>query len=286
MIFSVEEHKSLAKWYAFNLEVDSTDVDTYHQGSSYIMTWLTKNSPKKSELSFDEIFSLLIEGIKKECGASSEEQSNRMVTELQKIAEKSSGHGRKRRLKALSEACVELYTNNASLYEIINQTLRDNDVSKMNSIGPICYLLYDYIGKQAFQDRIFSSLISRLVHRKGNRRLVVYRGDLISAEELLQYRQAVAGTRKNCFKWVCFMSTSRREKVALAFAQNILYHIDLGRYRSNDQYADISMFSRYPGEQEILLRAGVRFRVDRIQPPSFINFNHVHIHILPSYIAA
>ena len=284
-ISSLEEHKRLEQRYGFNLEVDNTDVDTHYQGSENIMTWFTKVSPEKSKLSFDEIFSLLIKGIK-ECGAGSAEETDRIITDLQKIAEKPSGHGDKCRLEALREQCVKLYTREMPLYKIINRTLRANDESKMDSIGPICFLLYEYIGKQAFKHRIFSSPISHLVNRKDNQRLTVYRGDRVSASKLNQYREAVAGTVKNCFKWVCFASTSRKQKEAVRFTKNTLYHIDLSRYKSNDQYADISGISSHPHEQEILLSPGVRFRVDRITRPNFKGVTHVHIHILPSQIAA
>lgn len=284
-ISSLVENKRLAQRYGFNLEPDSTDLDTYHQGSMFIMSWVMKISPKKLKISSKEIFPLLIEGIEKELGEDSDARPNSLVNNLGKVTKDRSIRGNKTYLKELSQTCVKYYTKNSALYNIINQTLRDNDESKVDALGPICFLMYDYIGKQAFQSRFFSGPIYQIINRKDTKSLVVYRGDRISKEKLDRYRQAV-GNAKNCFKWLCFVSTSREELIALTFAKNVFYHIDLSRYKSNDQYADISELSVYPSEKEILLRPGVRFRVDQIEVRNATDLTHVHIHILPSYIAS
>ncbi|CAF1159147.1 unnamed protein product [Rotaria sp. Silwood1] len=114
--------------------------------------------------------------------------------------------------------------------------------------------------------------------------MVVYRGDKVSAKKLDEYRQA-AGNKKKCFKWLCFVSTSTNVNMASKFIKNVLYEIDLGRYRWNDQFADISSISVFETEDEILLRPGVRFCVDKVERQSTTARELVFIHVLPSYIS-
>ncbi|CAF3101005.1 unnamed protein product [Rotaria sp. Silwood2] len=114
--------------------------------------------------------------------------------------------------------------------------------------------------------------------------MIVYRGDTITKEKLDDYCQA-AGNINRYFKWLCFVSTSIDKDIAEIFGTNVIYKIDLGRYEWNDQFVDISNLSNYPSEKEILLRPGVRFRVDQVDIDENTSRAYVHIHVLPSYIS-
>ena len=285
-VVSISESKALRleERYGFPLESDSADVDTHYQGSLFIVTWLQKISKDRPEVTCDQVFHLLIQGIGKEANENPKTGTRKLLDSLHTVASQYSTCGNKKRLEMLSEACVTLYSGNSFLYQIVNKILRDNNLEKMETLGPFCYLLYDYIGRQSVHNRFLLSHFRQMLDRRRIKSLLVYRGDKISEDKLRQYSEA-AGDMKRSFKWLCFVSTSKDQDVARRFAKNVFYEIDLGRYKSNDQFADIVKIAVFPDEQEVLLRPGVRFRVDKLQSDPRTHLTHVHIHVLPSYIS-
>ena len=46
--------------------------------------------------------------------------------------------------REVSKVCIHLYTRESFLYHVLNTTLRDADYSKLDTLGPLCFLMRDY----------------------------------------------------------------------------------------------------------------------------------------------
>ncbi|CAF2601852.1 unnamed protein product [Rotaria sp. Silwood2] len=190
-------------------------------------------------------------------------------------------------MKRLQEACVKLYTKTSFLFYVVNRALRENDRSKLASLGPYCYLVYTYIGSQITEYASIRHHIRRQINTTESSSIVVYRGDRATNEKINEYCQA-AGQKDKYFKWLSFVSTSLDENVAKTYARNILYEIELRRHSSNDQFVYLEKISYYTDEREVLLRPGVRFRVNRVdqmESDKKINRAKIYITIVPSYVS-
>ncbi|CAF1219556.1 unnamed protein product [Didymodactylos carnosus] len=133
-------------------------------------------------------------------------------------------------------ACaVRLYSAESFLYKLVNNTLRNDDMSKVDTLGPFCCLLRNH-----------------LVSYTDAEALTVYRGVFLTDEMIKEYKEAI----DQHIKLLSFTSTSRDRCIAEKFG-NTLFIIKLkagrGRYEK-----DISSLSQYPHEQEVLLTAGER----------------------------
>ncbi|CAF4246281.1 unnamed protein product, partial [Rotaria magnacalcarata] len=130
---------------------------------------------------------------------------------------------------------IRLYTAETFLYKLINSVLRENDTSKIDTLGAYCFLLH----KQS---------------RYNDQYQIVYRGANCTEAMINDYKQSV----NKWIKWMGFTSTSRDRRKAEIFG-NTLFVIELvGRYI---HMSDISKISVFPDEQEVLLDAGTIFEV-------------------------
>ncbi|CAF1913511.1 unnamed protein product [Rotaria magnacalcarata] len=75
------------------------------------------------------------------------------------------------------------------------------------------------------------------------------------------YKQAI-GTIK---AWNGFSSASKNRSVAEAFGTNVLFIIDTNPDSRSDHSIDISSYSQFPDEQEVLIRAGRNFRIEKVE---------------------
>ncbi|CAF4969451.1 unnamed protein product [Rotaria sp. Silwood1] len=146
----------------------------------------------------------------------------------------------------LFQIVVKLYTNDSFLYPEMNKALREKDFSKLSTFGPYVYLLHQLL--------IESSL---MVYNT-----TVYRGALLSAEMIEQYKSSEG----EIAKWLGFSSTSRnRSKSENWLGSNTLFIIDIKQEpHPFDCGYDISRFSSFPNEEEVLLLAGGRFKIERV----------------------
>ena len=186
----------------------------------------------------------------------------------------------------LEEACAKLYTKHSFLFRIVNQTLREDDRSKLSSLGPFCYLLYTYVGNQPMKH--VSRRYSRLqqMYSKESLPIILYRGDCTTDEKIKEYRE-VAGQKDKYVKWLSFVSTSLDENVATTFSHNILYEIELNQHLSSDQFAYLESISYFQDEREVLLQPGVRFRVKKVyqlKSDEHVDRTRIRVTILPSFI--
>jgi hypothetical protein len=146
------------------------------------------------------------------------------------------------------EKCIiSLYTHESFLYRLINTTLRENDLSKLNNLG-------------AFSQLLFHCDCSSTLNKFGYTG-ELYRGAQLDDQAIESYKKAV-GLIKT---WDAFSSTSKNRKKAEAFG-NVLFIINRDkstRYRFSGM--DVSSMSHYPEEEEVLIRATRNFIVEKVE---------------------
>ena len=139
--------------------------------------------------------------------------------------------------------CVRLYSMESFLYKRLNEIMRlDGDEqhtqllkSKASTLGPFAVLL--------------NSLMPN-----DEKRMTVYRGAQLSSEMIEHLKRAVGGW--NTFP--AFTSTSRNRQKAEAFG-NVLFEIEIRLVN------DISQYSQYPDEEEVLIYPTFCFDVQSLR---------------------
>lgn len=261
----------------------STSEDTNYHGSSFITDWLLKFTKGKLNVTFNSIFPVLVQGLQYEGQSAPVEEIEDIVTELNDVKARIHGKKEEKKIQDLKVCCAKLYTKECYIFRAVNTALRDNDRSKLETLGPYCYLVYNYIGRDDNNLSIYHRFRQRFGLIK-SQSMVVYRGDYISSEVLEKYRRA-SGNNAKYFKWLPFVSTSLRRNVAEVFAHNVLYIIELQHHSTNDQFTSLNTISAFREEEEIILRPGVRFLVDKMQFDELTERHLVYIKIVPSYVS-
>lgn len=160
-----------------------------------------------------------------------------------------------------SEDAIRWYTGGSFIYRKVNQALRTENINKVSLFGSFIYDLYirlaqDYCSSsiEAYESDIFT----------------VYRGMRMSSSELNILRnstEALVITN-------CFMSTSKNRDVATAFIPRsvaetlvaVLFEIEIDLFATkNACFAEISRFSCFPEEEEILFNIGSTFRINSVE---------------------
>jgi hypothetical protein len=100
------------------------------------------------------------------------EDTNRFVRELRKFQHV-------KELSLIQEVCIRFYTEDSFFDRIVNETLRNNNRTKFETLGPFCYLLYNYAGS------------SNNKQGKLPEKIVLYRGEPLSPEAIEKYKSAV-----------------------------------------------------------------------------------------------
>ncbi|CAF3805922.1 unnamed protein product [Rotaria sp. Silwood1] len=262
----------------------SVSADTNYYGSPFIEEWYLTFTNGKRKVTVDSIFPVVIEGLREEGKTESEDVVRNIMNILNKTREKGLRKSEKKRMIELENCCAKLYTNSNFLYRIVNSALRNNDRTKQYTLGPYCFLVFNYIGRHLNDDFSIRHRFRQSLRSTEPQLITVFRGDYISPEIIQEYRQAV-GNKSKYFKWLSFVSTSSDRAVAEEFIRNALYIIDLQRYSSKDQFVDLSSISSYQDEKEILLQPGVRFQVIKVELDNTNNTHLVHIKIVPSYVS-
>ncbi|CAF2951091.1 unnamed protein product [Rotaria sp. Silwood2] len=104
-------------------------------------------------------------------------------------------------MKNLQNCCIKLYRKQCYLFRIVNTALRDDNRTKLDKLGPNCYLIYNCIGRYCHDHGFLE-----MPDRSKSRSMIVYRGDSASREIIEKYRQA-AGQKEKYFKWLLFVWT-------------------------------------------------------------------------------
>jgi hypothetical protein len=186
---------------------------------------------------------------------------------------------KKKNIENLQQCCARLYTKPCFLFKIVNETLRDNNRTKLKTLGPFCYLLYNYIGIR--HNKYLS--IRNLKSTEQFPSIIAYRGEDLPIDQIEIYKQAV-GTGFS-YKWTSFISASKSREVAEIYASDILYVIQIQRISSNDQYVDLASIAYITEEEEILLRPGVRLKIDKYDFNSTKERYTFFVQILLSFIS-
>ncbi|CAF1182892.1 unnamed protein product [Didymodactylos carnosus] len=143
--------------------------------------------------------------------------------------------------------CAHLYTMESFLYKEINALMRlDGDMeykellmSKVPTYGPFAYLLF----------------WKRGVRKEASEKtLTVYRCANLSDELIQQYKEKYY--RGMFATFPAFTSTSRNRAKAVQFG-NVLFVIDIDVLKGED----VSLYSDYPDEEEVILHAGFTFEI-------------------------
>ncbi len=237
----------------------------------------------KLNVTFDSIFPVLVQGLKHEGRTESENVVREIVQCLNVVKDETFGKKDKKRIEKLQDCCVKIYTKNCYIYRVVNTALRDDDRTKLDTLGPYCYLVYNSIGRHLKDYLSIRHRLRQAVHPTESQFIIVYRGDHVSREIIEEYRQAARNNNKY-FKWLSFVSTSLSREVAENFGCNVLYIIELQRYVTNDQFTNLKNNSSFEDEEEILLRPGMRFRVNKAEFDDETGRQLVYIKIVPSYV--
>ncbi|CAF0841699.1 unnamed protein product [Didymodactylos carnosus] len=186
----------------------SLDEDTMYHGSKYITDWFINFT--RGKLKIDSIHSIVqatIDGILEEGrNEGKEDEAEEMVNELSKY----------KNCKGIDElllCCAKLYTKDAFLFRSVNKALGSDDRTKFHTLGPFCYLLYNYTGhgtKRTASKSSISQFVDKLFEAKLKKHLndtiLVYRGGSLSDTLLQKYQRAVGHGH---WKWPTFVSTRR-----------------------------------------------------------------------------
>lgn len=261
----------------------NTSSDTNYHGSPFIMDWLLRFTKGKLNVTFNSIFSVLVQGLQYEGRTEPENVVAEIVQSLNAVKDETSRMSDKKRIEKLQDCCVKLYTKDCYIYRVVNTALRDDDRDKLDTLGPYCYLVYNNIGRRLKDYLSIRHRLQQVFHPTESKSMIVYRGDYIPRETIEKYQKAAKDSKKY-FKWLSFVSTSQKRDVAESFGCNVLYIIELKRHVTNDQFANLKDSTYIEDEEEILLRPGMRFRVDKVEFDDLTGRQLVYIKIVPSYV--
>ncbi|CAF0912875.1 unnamed protein product [Didymodactylos carnosus] len=214
----------------------------------FVEEW-TKRNPRITLAARVEqaIQGLLVEGekLQKLC------EAKHIVKELMNVKDK--------QWDVISKCCVKIYTRESFVYKLLNRTLREGDMTKVDTLGAFCDLLYN---------SPYSSQLKRNQY-KG----LVYRGCNLDPEQVEHYKQAIG---KGAKEWLNFSSTSKNRHLAEIYG-NTLFIINIP---SKSQPLDISAVSFFPEEEEVLFPASSCFEVEKVEYNSNEQKHYIYVRAL------
>ncbi|CAF3987147.1 unnamed protein product [Rotaria sp. Silwood2] len=157
--------------------------------------------------------------------------------------------------------CLFLYTRECFLYKLLNKALREEDLSKVDTLGPFC-------------DFLWNSLSSENLKSKYQFTGLVYRSASLELDEIDAYKNSI---KKNPKEWLGFSSTSKNRALAEIYDGNTLFIINVP---SQSQHLDISTISNFPVEEEVLLGASTSFQIEHVKYDETTRKHHIYLRIL------
>ena len=213
----------------------------YQAWCPFLAKWLESLMGKKVLVNFPLSIDACIDGILEEAKknqSDSETEANWMTEQLRTSKTKPR--------REVSKTCIHLYTRESFLYHVLNTALRDGDHSKVDTLGPLCFLLRDHA-------RTCKQFIG-----------TVYRGVNLPYTTIQSYREAVGSWRT----WPSYTSTSKNRQMAELLG-NTLFIIDIVDVKHSPPRAyNVEEFSQFPSEEEVLLPAGISFQVVDVEQNS------------------
>ncbi|CAF3526531.1 unnamed protein product [Rotaria socialis] len=160
-----------------------------------------------------------------------------------------------------SENCIQWYTRETFVYKMLNKALRTEDI------------------QQLYTFRFFIADLSLTLAREHNKMMVetdneifttVYRGVRLTLTELEEFRS----NEGKLISINGYLSTSRSRSIAINFAIKdknqsdsvpVLFEIECrNEEETSSVFADITNFSDFPDEQEVLFDLGAVFKVQSV----------------------
>ncbi|CAF3275336.1 unnamed protein product [Rotaria socialis] len=160
----------------------------------------------------------------------------------------------------IAERCLYLYTRECFLYKLLNKALREEDLSKVDTLGPYC-------------DFLWNSLSSEDLKSKYQFTGLVYRSATLEQNEIDAYKNSIRKTKE----WLGFSSTSKNRALTEFYGKNTIFIINLP---SQTQHLDISTISQFPDEEEVLLGASTSFQIEDVQYDEKTEKNQIYLRIL------
>ncbi|CAF1218951.1 unnamed protein product [Rotaria sordida] len=157
--------------------------------------------------------------------------------------------------------CLYLYTIECFLYKLLNKTLREEDLSKVDTLGPFC-------------DFLWNSLSSEYLKSKYQFTGLVYRSASLQPDEIDAYKNSI---KKYPKEWLSFSSTSKNRTLAEFYGGNTLFIINVP---SQSQHLDISTISHFPPEEEVLLGASTSFQIEDVKYDETTGKHFIYLRIL------
>ncbi|UJR34357.1 hypothetical protein I4U23_021761 [Adineta vaga] len=230
-------------------------VKSLHGNDTNDRRFLNKVRKRFETLSTNEKLDKAADGIIQEgIGIGREIEAKWIAEQLHLIQEKSANE--------IEKCLILLYTTESFLYRLINITLRENDQSKLDTLGPFIELL--------FHTDCSSSMCK--IGYSGE----LYRGAQLDDETIQSYIDSI-GKKKT---WDAFSSTSKNRKKAQSFG-NVLFIINRDkstRYKYSGM--DVSSISQYPDEEEVLIRASRNFLVENVEKDNRTNKYLIYLSLL------
>jgi hypothetical protein len=204
----------------------------------FLTAWLDSSSGKQAFLHFPKCIEACARGIIQEAAL----HDNHSKAEAAYMAGKIRQCSRKSRIE-ISKQCIYFYTKDSFLYYALNKALREQDHSKLETLGPLCYLIRNY---------------SRLLQ---NHTGTVYRGVELKHNEIEEYKRHTGEWKT----WPAYTSTTKDREMAEAFG-NTLFIIEIADVKLCSSCAyDIAHISSYPLEQEVLIPVGISFLILKVE---------------------
>ncbi|CAF1550097.1 unnamed protein product [Adineta ricciae] len=204
----------------------------------FLTAWFQTSRGQQAFLHFPKCVEACAQGIVQEAAlhnSYSETEAKYMAKKLRQSSNKS--------CIELSEMCIRFYTKDSFLYYVLNKALREQDYSKLDTLGPFCYIL-----------RLYSRRLQNYIG-------TVYRGVELDFTTVEAYKKHVGEWKS----WPAFTSTSKDRQMAEMFG-NTLFIIEIADVKlSSPRTYDISHISSYPHEEEILLPAGISFQILKVE---------------------
>jgi hypothetical protein len=218
------------------IPTSSSSYVTFDSWCPFLKAWFETSKGKRAWLKLSSCIEATAQGIIQEAR---EHNSNAEAAYIAEKIRRCSGRSR----REATELCIRFYTKDSFLYDALNTALRQCDLSKVDTLGPIAFLLSNY----SHSGHEFVGM--------------VYRGVEFTPAEIEAYKQDI-GTWKSS---PAYTSTSKNRMLAEMYGHT-LFAIEITDIKlSAPRSFDISTLSNYPVEEEVLLPPGTFFRIIDVQ---------------------
>ncbi|CAF3478919.1 unnamed protein product [Rotaria sp. Silwood1] len=161
-----------------------------------------------------------------------------------------------------SEECIRWYTRETFVYKMVNKALRTEDVEQLHTFR---FFIADLSSALASEHK-------KMIEQSNNGMIIttVYRGVRLTLAELEEFRS----NEGKLISINGYLSTSRSRCIAINFAVKgkkqvdsvpVLFEIECQNEESACSiFADITSFSDFPDEQEVLFDLGAVFKIQTV----------------------